>query len=99
MLPSICHSLNKTSEAILLFPLQHRLKSKNFMVKHHMNSFVKNQRSIKCESSTHTRTDYVLAKNECGSSSVIELPGGKMVVELMAAWNNLADRMNPISSK
>ena len=47
----------------------------------------------------HTQKDYVLAKTVCGSSSAIELSRGKMVVELMVAWNDLTDRMNPISSK
>nr|ABK25186.1 unknown [Picea sitchensis] len=96
-LPSIYHTSNKTNNLRLLLPLQHRLKLKNFIGKHQRNNFVKKQRSITCES--RTKTEYVLAKNECGSSSVIELPGGKMVVELVAAWNDLTDRMNPISSK
>lgn len=95
-LPFIHQPSNKTKHLNLLLRLQHRLKLKNFIGKHQGIHFVKKQSIIRCESIT---TDNVLAKTECGSSSVIELPGGKMVVELVAAWNDLTDRMNPISSR
>eukprot|EP00252_Welwitschia_mirabilis_P025328 TRINITY_DN7865_c0_g1_i1.p1 TRINITY_DN7865_c0_g1~~TRINITY_DN7865_c0_g1_i1.p1 ORF type:complete len:569 (-),score=126.85 TRINITY_DN7865_c0_g1_i1:548-2254(-) len=32
-------------------------------------------------------------------NAVIEHPGGKMIVELVAAWNNLTERLSSISSK